>query len=45
MVTEEAEKLAAQGLIPKSQRAVVEQAVKMIIDSTLLESSGDKDKK
>jgi hypothetical protein len=45
MVTEEAEKLAAQGLIPKSQRQVVEQAVKMIIDSTLIEPSTEKDKK
>jgi hypothetical protein len=45
MVSEEAEKLAAQGFIPKNQREVVEQAVKMIIDSTLLEPSADKDGK
>jgi hypothetical protein len=45
MVTEEAEKLAAQGLIPKNQRDVVEQAVRMIIDSALIEPAADKDKK
>ena len=40
MVSQEAEKLAAQGLIPKSQREVVEKAVQMVIDAALVESSG-----
>ncbi len=44
LVSEEAEKLAAQGVIPKSQREVVEQAVKMVIDASLIEAS-DPDKK
>jgi hypothetical protein len=43
LVSEEAEKLAKQGIIPKSQREVVEQAVKMVIDASLIE--GDKDPK
>lgn len=42
MVTQEADKLIAQGSIPKSQRDVVEQAVKMIIDAALVESDKDK---
>lgn len=45
MVTEEAEKLAAQGFIPKNQRDVVEQAVRMIIDSALVDPGAEKDKK
>jgi hypothetical protein len=45
MVTEEAEKLAAQGFIPKNQRDVVEQAVRMIIDSALVDPGPEKDKK
>lgn len=43
LVSEEAEKLAKQGIIPKSQREVVEQAVKMVIDASLIE--GDEDPK
>jgi len=39
IVTEEAEKLAAQGVLSKSQRDVVEQAVKMAIDASLIEAS------
>ena len=42
IVTEEASKLAAQGVIPNSQREVVEQAVKMVIDAALIESSEEK---
>jgi hypothetical protein len=42
IVSEEAAKLAAQGVIPKSQKEIVEQAVKMAIDASLLESSDDK---
>ena len=45
MVTEEAEKLAAQGFIPKNQRDVVEQAVRMIIDSALIDPGSEKEKK
>ena len=41
LVSEEAEKLTAQGVIPKSQREVVEQAVKMVIDASLIEASND----
>jgi uncharacterized protein (UPF0254 family) len=42
IVTEEAAKLAAQGVIPQNQREIVEQAVKMVIDASLDESSDDK---
>lgn len=42
IVTEEAAKLAAQGVIPKSQREIVEQAVKMVIDASLEEFPEDK---
>jgi hypothetical protein len=45
IVTEETERLIAQGVIPKSQRDVVEQAVKMVIDASLLEPSEDKKSK
>lgn len=45
LVSEEAEKLAAQGVIPKSQRAIVEQAVKMVIDASLIESAEPPKKK
>jgi hypothetical protein len=45
MVTEEAEKLAAQGFIPKNQREVVEQAVRMIIDSALVDPGTEKERK
>lgn len=33
MISEEAEKLFASGLIPKEQREIVEQAVKMAVDA------------
>jgi hypothetical protein len=39
MVSQEAEKLAAQGIIPKSQREVVEKAVQMVIDAALVEAA------
>lgn len=39
LVSEEAEKLAAQGVIPKGQREIVEQAVKMVIDASLIEGA------
>jgi hypothetical protein len=39
MVAEEAQKLAAQGIIPKNQREVVEKAVQMVIDAALLDNS------
>jgi hypothetical protein len=42
MITEEAAKLAAEGVIPKSQKEIVEQAVKMVIDASLIESGDDK---
>jgi hypothetical protein len=49
MVFEEAEKLAAQGVIPKSQKEVVAKAVQMVIDAALVDNSeekeGSKDKK
>ena len=45
LVSEEAEKLTAQGVIPKSQREVVEQAVKMVIDASLIEASNDNKKR
>ena len=45
LVSEEAEKLAAQGVIPKSQREIVEQAVKMVIDASLIEGGNDQKKK
>jgi 3-hydroxyacyl-CoA dehydrogenase len=41
-IKEEAAKLAAQGVIPNNQREIVEQAVKMVIDASLEESSEDK---
>lgn len=44
IVTEETERLIAQGVIPKSQREVVEQAVKMVIDASLLEPSEERKK-
>jgi hypothetical protein len=37
IVTQEAEKLSSSGMIPKSQREIVEQAVKMVIDAALIE--------
>jgi hypothetical protein len=42
IVSEEAAKLAAQGVIPSNQREIVEQAVKMVIDASLEETSDDK---
>jgi hypothetical protein len=48
MISEEAQKLAAQGIIPKNQREVVERAVQMVIDAALLENNDEgsgKDKK
>jgi hypothetical protein len=36
IVAEETEKLVAQGIVPKNQREVVEQAVRMILDGALL---------
>lgn len=41
LVQEEAAKLAAAGMIPKSQRAVVEQAVKMVIDAAMIDGEDD----
>ena len=46
MISEEATKLAAQGIIPKNQREVVEKAVQMVIDAALLDQdNSDKQKK
>ncbi|MFO0416353.1 MAG: hypothetical protein ACK5Y6_03605 [Pseudomonadota bacterium] len=45
MISEEAEKLAAQGLIPKNQREVVERAVQMVIDAALLDSATEDEHK
>ena len=42
IVSEEAAKLAAQGVIPHNQREIVEQAVKMVIDASLEETSDEK---
>lgn len=41
MIAEEAQKLAAQGIIPKNQREVVEKAVQMVIDAALLDHQDD----
>jgi hypothetical protein len=41
MISEEAQKLAAQGIIPKSQREVVEKAVQMVIDAALIDESAE----
>ena len=41
MVTQEAEKLAAQGVIPKGQREIVEKAVQMVIDAALVDTGAD----
>lgn len=45
MITEEAQKLAAQGIIPKNQREVVEKAVQMVIDAALLDENDDDGRK
>ena len=37
LISEEAGRLTKEGAIPQSQRAVVEQAVKMVIDAALLD--------
>lgn len=37
MVSEEADKLAKQGILPKNSREIIEQAVKVAIDAALLE--------
>ena len=37
LVAEEAAKLAAAGIIPKSQKAIVENAVKMVIDAAMVD--------
>jgi hypothetical protein len=42
IIAEEAEKLTAQGIISKSQREVVEHAVKMAIDASLIEAHESK---
>lgn len=41
MISQEADKLAAQGIIPKSQREVVEKAVQMAIDAALVEDDAE----
>jgi hypothetical protein len=41
MISQEAEKLASQGLISKNQREVVEKAVQMVIDGALVDSLND----
>lgn len=41
MVSQEAERLAAQGIIPKSQKEVVAKAVQMVIDAALIDSSAE----
>jgi hypothetical protein len=41
MVSEESAKLAAQGVIPAAQREVVEKAVQMVIDATLIEPTDE----
>jgi len=45
MIAEEAEKLAAQGIIPSNQREVVEKAVQMVIDAALLDHNDDDGRK
>ncbi len=46
MISEEAEKLVKEGVIPKSSQEVIERAVQMAIDASLLEPSDKaKDKK
>lgn len=41
MVSQEAEKLAAQGIIPKSQKEIVEKAVQMVIDAALVDTTNE----
>lgn len=45
IVGEEAEKLAKQGMIPPSQRSIVEKAVKMVIDAAAIEDDARSKKK
>ena len=42
IISEESQKLAAQGVISNRQRDLVEQAVKMAIDATLIEAQDSK---
>jgi len=42
---EEAQKLVAQGIIPQSQREVVERSVQMVIDAALLDPQDDRSSK
>jgi hypothetical protein len=42
IVSQETEKLASQGAIPKSQKELVEAAVKMAIDGSLVDYSEKK---
>ena len=44
MVSEEADKLAKQGILPKHNREIIEQAVKVAIDAALLEPTGESNK-
>jgi hypothetical protein len=41
MVSQEADKLAAQGIIPKSQKEIVEKAVQMVIDAALVDNTNE----
>jgi len=45
LVAEEAERLSKTGAIPKSQKAIVERAVKMVIDAALIDDGSKKDGK
>lgn len=42
IVTEETNRLAKSGAIPASQRGVIEKAVKMVLESSLLEEASGK---
>ena len=44
MVSEEADKLAKQGILPKHNREIIEQAVKVAIYAALLEPTGESKK-
>lgn len=45
MVSEEADKLAKEGILPKHRRDVIERAVQVAIDAALLEPVEESDKK
>lgn len=45
MITEEAEKLVKEGVIPKSSQEVIQRAVQMAIDASLLDPDDEKSKK